>query len=174
VTKKNGGDGRRPDWRSQLTTFLLAIAFGMAIHVTAMSGATAYRTIAASVTLAAMLTTSTRLRALHPRAPIVRYGVPLMLALSLGAAILAIVGQPNQAPYMILGAVGLTGAAVLVLAESIVIFRILAGMAVVGVAVAGVVLGVGFMNSHYYLGSVISAGLGVAGVGLGAAILAKN
>src|SRR5262249_27561744 len=134
VTKTDTAADKRPDWRSRLTGFLLGIASGMATNL--ISGTTVPRAIAVLVTAAALLTASPWLRSLPARAPIVLYGIWLMLGLGLIAAIVAAVGPPNLTPYMIFGVVGLTGAAVLTFADPVGRMWMLRDVAFIGVGVA--------------------------------------
>jgi hypothetical protein len=172
VTDTGGQSRRRSDWRSTSTSFLLGAASGMATNL--VTGATAYRVIAATVTLMAILVASTRLRALPWGAPIVRYGVRLMQILGLGAAVLAAVGPASLTPYMIFIAVGLTAGAVLVPADATLRFHMLGGMALVGFGSA--LLGVGIFllvnASDEPFNCVLTIGAGTAVVGLGMAYVA--
>jgi hypothetical protein len=104
VTEEKTRVGNTSNW---LTSFLLGVGAGTATDagktsawlartLRGVGGTTAEvgsvvadRAITASITsAAAALLTAWRLRALPPRPPILRYGVGLMLALSLVAAIL--------------------------------------------------------------------------------------
>jgi hypothetical protein len=163
---------RKSDWRTQTTSFLLGAASGMATNL--VSGATAYRAIAASVSLAALLTAASRLRTLPPRAPLVRHGIQLMLALSLAAAILTAIGPPNLAPYAIFVAVVLTGTAILVPASPIDRLRILGGVAAVGGGVAAIAFGIALLGRHWLDFGVGAVDLGVFAIGFGARILISN
>jgi len=133
VTEEDTRPGKTAGWHTWIPNLLLGVGAGTAAEV---SGVAADRAITASVTLAAAAVLSAwRLRTLSPRAPILRYGVGLTLALSLIAAILAAIGPSSLAPYMIFGAVGLTGAAVLIQTEASDRPGMLSGIAYVGVAV---------------------------------------
>jgi hypothetical protein len=139
-----------------------------------VSGATAYRAIVASVMLAAMLMVSTRLHALSPRAPIVRYGTRLLLAIGLVAVSLTVVGPASLAPYMIFLAVGLTGAAVLIPVDVTVRLFMLVGTATVGSGAAVTGLGIGLVKGGWAGGAVL-LGVGVTLVGIGvAALVSRN
>jgi hypothetical protein len=99
-----------------LVSFLLAVAAGTAVDVGGVSGD---RALMAPIALtAAVVFTAWGLRTLSPREPILRYGVGLMLALSLIAAVLTAVGASSLAPSLICGGVGLAGFAILVQAEA--------------------------------------------------------
>jgi len=122
VTEEDTRAGRSPDLRTLgLASLLLGASTGMAANL--VSGMAADRAITPrafiSIALAAAaVLTAWRLRTLPPQAPILRYGVGLTLALSLITAMLTAIGPSNLAPYMIFGAVGLTGAAVLIQIEA--------------------------------------------------------
>jgi hypothetical protein len=139
VTEEDIHPKKRPDWRSQLTSFLLGTASGMATNLA--TGATTHRAIAASVILAAVLTVSTRLRGLEG-ADMTRYGLVLMLALGLLAVAAVVARPPGWTPYLMFGAAGLTGAIALVTTDPTARFRMLGGAAAVGVGAALIDVGV--------------------------------
>ena len=166
-------DGRPlRDWRATLTAYLLGGASGMATNL--ISGATAYRAIVAAVIVAAMLASSTRLRMLPPRAPIVRYSIWLMLTLSLAAALATAIGPLYLTPYMIFGAVVLTGAAALIPAAVTDRFAMLGAAASSGIGVALICAAIALFAKGDNLFGVGAFVGGVAAVGGGIVVLASS
>jgi hypothetical protein len=162
----------RRDWRGQLTNFLLGAATGIGLNQ--FTGATAYRAIGASVALAALLTALTWLRTLPERAPLVRYTVRTMLALGFLAALGVVFGPHVLTPYMLFGAVGLTGAAVLIPTDHTEKLLTLAGVAAVGVGVAGIGVGVADLVRGELLLGVADVGSGVTIAWAGVALLGRS
>jgi hypothetical protein len=143
----------------------MGAAGGVAVDL--ISEAAGYRAVATFIVLAAILMTTSRLRTLPPRAPIVRYGVRLLLTLSFVAAILSIIGLAGFGRYMVFIAIGFTAAAVLIPADVDRAALVLAGAALTGSGVAAGGAGIlAWIDRDFLAGAALIVG-GAVVVALG-------
>jgi len=166
----SGGEsrpGRR--WQARLTSFLLGTTSGMGVNL--VSTDAGYRGVAVTAALAALLTASSWLRTLPPRAPIVRHSTRLLLAVGLVMAAIAAAGPQRLAPFAVLAAAVSVAGAISIRVGSRQVVRILIGAAFVGAGVGAVGAGAAaLVDRDWPLGAAIG-GFGVAAVGAGAAFL---
>ncbi|MFI6226014.1 hypothetical protein ACIBCR_01700 [Micromonospora echinospora] len=112
----------------------------MGINV--LSDSVGYRGVAAAAVAGAVLTATSWLRGLPPRAPLARYTVRALLALSLAGAVTAAFGPLSWTAPATLAAAVLATAAVLVLNNAEKAHTLLASVALVGLGVALIGFGI--------------------------------
>jgi len=156
------------DWRGRLTSVLIGTAGGMGVNV--LSSDVGYRGVAVVAAMAAALTTSTWLRRLPQRAPVVRCAIWALLAASLIGAIAAAFGSPSWAGPVTFAAATATITAALVPSSARTATVLLAGAAFIGGGVAVIGIAVGSLADTPSVGIAIGC-FGVAYLGYGAATL---
>jgi hypothetical protein len=140
--------------------------------VNVLSNDVGYRGVAAAVAAGAVLTATSWLRRLPPRAPLVRYVVRILLVLCLAGAVVAAIGPTSWAAPLTLTTAALTAAAVLISNDAGAARTLLFGLALIGAGVALVGLAVRLdLVRGDALAGITGVGAGMALIGLGVTVL---
>jgi hypothetical protein len=163
---------RKNEWLGAVIGFLLGtLAAGIAINLVSNNVTTAVRVVFAALALAAALAVAWWLKNLPERAPLVRRGTQTLLTCALVAVLVSAIVPPPVRLYVLGGAVVFTIAGLLVLTEHGKRMTILAGLAGVGLGVAAVALGVGWLLDRNWPAGVTGVVAGVVIVGFGVWLL---
>ncbi|MER5338669.1 hypothetical protein [Micromonospora sp. NPDC002717] len=166
------GQRNRLDWRGRLSGVFLGTAGGMGINV--LSNDVGYRGVAAAAGVGAVLSAASWLRALPPQAPLVRYAARGLLTLALIGAVVAAFGPTSWAAYATLAATALAVTSVLLSHDAEAANRLLGGAASIGAGVAGIGLGIALVTSSRTLAGAATICIGVGFIGGGIALMTSS